>query len=97
MKVLNIRRLPDDIHARLRMRAARNGRSMEAEARDILSRAVRPDDTGRMIRELQAAVRRSYRGPRSKSVVEEFIAEKRLEAEREEAQWSSSTPPHSSR
>ncbi len=36
---LNIRRLADEVHARLRLRAARNGRSMEAEARDILARA----------------------------------------------------------
>ena len=35
---LNIRRLDGDVHAQLRLRAARNGRSMEAEARDILGR-----------------------------------------------------------
>ena len=39
MAILNIRRLPDNVHARLRLRAAGNGRSMEAEARDILARA----------------------------------------------------------
>ena len=39
MAILNIRKLPDDVHARLRLRAAHNGRSMEAEARDILERA----------------------------------------------------------
>ena len=39
MAILNIRRLSDDVHARLRVRAARAGRSMEAEAREILARA----------------------------------------------------------
>ena len=39
MAILNIRRLRDDVHARLRIRAARAGRSMEAEAREILARA----------------------------------------------------------
>jgi len=34
---LNIRNLPDDVHARLRIRAAKAGRSMEAEARAILT------------------------------------------------------------
>ncbi len=39
MAILNIRKLPDEVHAELRVLAARNGRSMEAEARDILTRA----------------------------------------------------------
>ena len=39
MATLNIRQLPDTVHAQLRVRAAHNGRSMEAEARDILARA----------------------------------------------------------
>ena len=34
MAVLNIRNLPDEVHAKLRVRAAKAGRSMEAEARD---------------------------------------------------------------
>ena len=40
MAVLTIRNLPDEIRTRLRVRASRNGRSMEAEARAILSGAV---------------------------------------------------------
>jgi plasmid stability protein len=39
MATLNIRNLPDDVHHRLRMRAAEHGRSMEAEARVILTEA----------------------------------------------------------
>jgi plasmid stability protein len=36
MATLTVRNLDDDLKARLRVRAARNGRSMEAEAREIL-------------------------------------------------------------
>jgi antitoxin FitA len=36
MNAITIRKLPDDAKQRLRMRAAAHGRSMEAEARDIL-------------------------------------------------------------
>ena len=43
MAILNIRRLSDGVHARLRVRAARAGRSMEAEAREILARACAED------------------------------------------------------
>lgn len=39
MATLNIRNLPDDVHHRLRMRAAEHGRSMEAEVRVILTEA----------------------------------------------------------
>ena len=42
-RFLNIRRLADQVHARLRLRAAHNGRSMEAEARDILDRVCAAD------------------------------------------------------
>jgi plasmid stability protein len=41
--VLNIRNLPAEVHARLRVRAARGGRSMEAEARAILAAVCRMD------------------------------------------------------
>ena len=41
MAALSIRDLDDDVKDRLRMRAARNGRSMEAEVRAILAEAVR--------------------------------------------------------
>lgn len=42
MAVLAIRDLDDSVCDRLRVQAASKGRSMEAEARDILSRAVSP-------------------------------------------------------
>ena len=48
MATLNIRRLPDDVHAKLRLRAAKAGRSMEAEARMILAEAVRQPESKRV-------------------------------------------------
>ena len=42
MAMLTVRNLPDDIHRALRVRAALNGRSTEAEVRDILAEAVKP-------------------------------------------------------
>ena len=53
MAVLNIRKLPDEIHRRLRLRAAKAGRSMEAEARAILTEVCmaegeRPNERARM-------------------------------------------------
>ncbi len=41
MAALNIRNLDESAKRRLQVRAARHGRSMEAEARAILSEAVR--------------------------------------------------------
>lgn len=46
MSTLTIRNLDDDVKARLRVRAAQNGRSMEAEAREILTQSVEPRRTG---------------------------------------------------
>lgn len=43
MAMLTVRNLPDDVHRALRVRAARHGRSTEAEVREILQQAVRPD------------------------------------------------------
>lgn len=42
MAMLTVRNLPDEVHRALRVRAALNGRSTEAEVRDILAEAVRP-------------------------------------------------------
>ncbi|MDR1020285.1 MAG: Arc family DNA-binding protein [Synergistaceae bacterium] len=42
MSVLTVRNIPDEVHSALRVRAATNGRSMEAEVRDILKNALKP-------------------------------------------------------
>ena len=48
MAALSIRNLDETVKRRLQVRAARHGRSMEAEAREILTDAVRepPDVAG---------------------------------------------------
>ena len=48
MAVLTVRNVPDDVHRALRVRAAQHGRSAEAEVRDILERAVKPEKRIRM-------------------------------------------------
>ncbi len=47
MAQLLVRNLEDDVKERLRLRAARRGRSMEEEVRDILRAAADADDTAR--------------------------------------------------
>jgi plasmid stability protein len=42
MPTLTVRNLPEETHRALRVRAARNGRSTEAEVRVILEETVRP-------------------------------------------------------
>jgi plasmid stability protein len=39
---VNVRNLPDEVHRAIRIQAARHGRSTEAEIRDILERAAKP-------------------------------------------------------
>ena len=46
MASLTIRKLPDDVKQSLRERAARNGRSLEEEARRALIALVRPESVG---------------------------------------------------
>jgi plasmid stability protein len=43
MAMLTVRNLPDEVHRALRVRAARHGRSTEAEVRAILEEAVKPE------------------------------------------------------
>ncbi len=42
MSVVTVRNLPEETHRALKLRAARHGRSTEAEIRAILDEAVRP-------------------------------------------------------
>ena len=57
MATITVRDLPDDIQRRLKERAATNNRSMEAEARAILSDAVAVRGFGAAWLELAAASR----------------------------------------
>lgn len=43
MRSITVRNVPDEVHRALRVRAAQHGRSAEAEIRDILEDAVRPE------------------------------------------------------
>jgi plasmid stability protein len=58
MASITIRRLPESTKRRLRLRAARNGRSMEQEARDLLEAGLaKADDEPRNMGE---AIRRIF-------------------------------------
>jgi plasmid stability protein len=83
MAILNIRNLPDEVHARLRLRAAQNGRSMEAEARHILAEACAEATKRLTVEELQHWIDQSFGPSKPTNVVDEFIAERRQEARRE--------------
>lgn len=43
MAMLTVRNLPDEVHRALRVQAALHGRSTEAEVREILANAVKPE------------------------------------------------------
>ena len=43
MAVVTVRNLPDEVHRAIRIQAAHHGRSTEAEIRDILERAAKPE------------------------------------------------------
>lgn len=48
MAMLTVRNLPDDVHRALRVRAAQHGHSTEAEVREILASAVKPETRVRL-------------------------------------------------
>jgi plasmid stability protein len=84
MATLNIRRLSEEVHAKLRVRAAKAGRSMEAEARIILAEAVQqPEPRPIDLAALRSFMTRLYGGKLPTRVVDDFIAERRREARRE--------------
>ncbi|KAA0911317.1 Arc family DNA-binding protein [Pusillimonas sp. ANT_WB101] len=43
MRSVTVRNVPEEVHRAIRVRAAQHGRSIEAEMRDILESAVRPE------------------------------------------------------
>jgi plasmid stability protein len=58
MPAVTVRNLPEETHRALKLRAARNGRSTEAEIRQILEEAVAPKPRLRIGSELAAFGRR---------------------------------------
>lgn len=81
MANLNIRNLPDEVHQALRQRAARSGRSMEAEARAILTQACAVERLP--LEDFQRWTDDLFGANRPASAVDDLIAERRAEAGRE--------------
>lgn len=85
MATLTIRKVPDNVRDGLRVRAAKNGRSLEAEARDILAAAslskglVKPIDPDKAFAKLRASLRKANKGKMPTGVVDEFLRERRRE------------------
>ncbi len=80
MATLTIRNLPDIVRDKLRVRASKVGRSMEAEARDILARSVLPIRDAGSVDELQSIVQSLYAKTSPNLLVQELIRERRREA-----------------
>lgn len=78
MAILNIRNLSDHVHRKLRLRAARAGHSMEAEARAILT-AVCADEDECSPGDLRNFVDSLYHGDRPANAVAELISDRRRE------------------
>lgn len=81
MPTLTIRNLPEQVHTALRLQAAQDGLSMEAEARKILTEACKPKT--KPAGALQELVDQLYSGKKPGHVVEQLIQERRSEANNE--------------
>jgi plasmid stability protein len=79
MAVLTIRNVPAAVHHRLRARAAKAGRSMEAEARVILAAAVQ-DVVPESPLEIRDWVDTLYGDQKPAGVVDSLLGERRQEA-----------------
>ncbi len=84
MKTLTVRQVPDDVHEALRIKAAAAGRSMEEEVRLLLARAAGPRRAPeRVLADLHRLAKNANAGRMPAGVVDEFLADRRAEAERE--------------
>ena len=79
LATLTIRNLPEEVRERLRVRAARRGRSMEAEVRAILTEITTQDEREASGTSLQEWVDELYGDMKPENVVEELILERRQE------------------
>ena len=83
MATVTVRNLPPEVRQGLRELAASNGRSMEAEARAVLTNAVKAARKKPDAKAAAAAVRRmqklmaDVRPKKGDSLVDEFLAERR--------------------
>jgi len=83
MAAINVRDLPEHVHRCLRIRAARAGRSMEAEVRAILAEVCSADARPSAASEVQEWVARLYKGKPPHGAVDELIRSRRREARKE--------------
>lgn len=81
MAQLTVRNVPDDVAAALKARAARAGRSAEAEHRRILEEALRRDPAEEFVRSLEAL---RVRLPPGSPSTTEMIREDR---DRDDREW----------
>ncbi len=88
MAILNIRNFSEEVHAKLRVRAAKAGRSMEAEARAILTAVILNNQTPTSPADLQEWVSQLYTIYKPTQIVETLIAERREEAAEESVEES---------
>jgi plasmid stability protein len=82
MATLTVRNLPDKVHAALRVKAAKNGRSIEAEVRAILAESAvaearPPVDLNKVFARVRAQIRKANGGKMPKDGVETFLRERR--------------------
>ena len=100
MGTLTVRNIPDEDLAKLRLEAARRGRSMEAEVREMIhmveSPVVRvapprledlppvPPEVRARVERAQAKVKAMYGGEMPKGRVDAFLAERKAAAARGE-------------
>jgi plasmid stability protein len=88
MATLTIRNISDEALARFRVRAAEHGRSMEAEAREMIERASAPAEAkpspAERIAKAQALFRQAFGGNPPQGLVDELIADRRAAAARGE-------------
>jgi plasmid stability protein len=83
MASITIRKLDDRVKEALRVRAARNGRSMEEEARTLIETALAPPALSpERLKALEDKLA-ELRAPGAPSMVDELLAERRAEAVKE--------------
>ena len=81
MPTLTIRNLPDSVHSALRIQAAIDGLSVEAQVRKILTEACISNT--KPVAGLQQLVDQLYHGKKPTDVVDQLIRERRAEADKE--------------
>jgi plasmid stability protein len=82
MATLTIRNLSDEVHSRLRIKAAKNGRSLEAEVRELLTdlsgvRREKPVDPDKAVQRIRRMIRKAHGGKMPTGVVDKFLKERR--------------------